>query len=343
MLRSIALMVGALLLNSVAAPALAEDCTLKLLASLDLKRDGDEFVPLVPVILSGQQKYMLIDTGSGFNMISATTADELALKRQKGRFQIFDVSNDYSSEYVTSSFGIGGMTADHMNLVVEPSSMTVNDSKLDSGLLGYDILSHFDVDIDFGTGKLNLVSPDHCEGKVVYWPASAVAVIPMTLHDFGHIEIPVKLDGQLQYAIVDTGAGYTTLTTLAAENAYNLKLGSPDTPALGNLQGHESQATYQHTFKLLEFEGVGISNPQIAIIPDTTRHTRAAASEPEVGSHLPKAAQDEVRINMLIGMNILRHLHIYIAYKEHKLYITPAGTPAATAESTAAAPASSAH
>jgi hypothetical protein len=46
---------------------------------------------------------------------------------------------------------------------------------------------------------------------------------------------------------------------------------------------------------------------------------------------------------MLIGMNILRHLHIYIAYKEHKLYITPAGTPTATAESTAAAPASSAH
>ena len=339
MLRSVVLVVGMVLfcVCSGAAPALAEDCTLKLLASLDLKLNGDEFVPMVPVTLSGQPKYMLLDTGSGFNMIAPKTADALGLKRQKGRFELFDVSNDYSSEYVTSSFAIGGITADRLNLVVEPDSMTVGDSELDSGLLGFDILSHFDVDIDFGTGKLNLISPDHCEGKVVYWPSSAVAVVPMTLHELGHIEIPVKLDGQLQYAIVDTGASNTTLTTLAAASAYDLKLGSPDAPALGNLQGHESQATYQHTFKTLEFEGVGINNPQVAIIPDSTRHTRAAASEPEVGSHLSKATRDETRITMLIGMNVLRHLHIYIAYKEHKLYITPAGTPAAAA---AAAPSS---
>ncbi len=32
--------------------------------------------------------------------------------------------------------------------------------------------------------------------------------------------------------------------------------------------------------------------------------------------------QDE----LIIGMNILKHLHIYIAYGEKKLYISPAGT-----------------
>ena len=31
---------------------------------------------------------------------------------------------------------------------------------------------------------------------------------------------------------------------------------------------------------------------------------------------------------MLLGMNVLRHFHIYIAFKEKKLYITPAGVPA---------------
>jgi hypothetical protein len=35
---------------------------------------------------------------------------------------------------------------------------------------------------------------------------------------------------------------------------------------------------------------------------------------------------------MLIGMNVLRHLHIYVAYKEQKIYITPAGAPAPAAE-----------
>jgi hypothetical protein len=29
---------------------------------------------------------------------------------------------------------------------------------------------------------------------------------------------------------------------------------------------------------------------------------------------------------MLIGMDILQHLHLYIAYREQKLYVTPAST-----------------
>jgi hypothetical protein len=31
---------------------------------------------------------------------------------------------------------------------------------------------------------------------------------------------------------------------------------------------------------------------------------------------------------MLIGMDILRHLHLYIAYREQKLYVTLASAPA---------------
>jgi hypothetical protein len=31
---------------------------------------------------------------------------------------------------------------------------------------------------------------------------------------------------------------------------------------------------------------------------------------------------------MILGMDILHHLHLYIAYKEKKLYITPASAPA---------------
>ena len=34
--------------------------------------------------------------------------------------------------------------------------------------------------------------------------------------------------------------------------------------------------------------------------------------------------------DILLGMNVLKHLHVYIAYKEKKLYITPAGTSVPT-------------
>ena len=42
---------------------------------------------------------------------------------------------------------------------------------------------------------------------------------------------------------------------------------------------------------------------------------------------------------MLIGMDILRHLHIYIAGRESKLYVTEAGTGESVLFKPAAAPA----
>ncbi len=45
---------------------------------------------------------------------------------------------------------------------------------------------------------------------------------------------------------------------------------------------------------------------------------------------------------MLLGMNILRHFHIYIAYKENRVYITPASPSAAAPASPAPTAATSA-
>ncbi len=37
------------------------------------------------------------------------------------------------------------------------------------GVIGTDLLGKFDVDLDIAHKKLNLFSPDHCKGQVVYW------------------------------------------------------------------------------------------------------------------------------------------------------------------------------
>lgn len=320
---------AAVLLVSAASSAVrAEECGLNLVASVDLRLEDESLTPLLPVTLSGHPTYMLLDTGSVFSMISAKAADALSLTRKRSNVEIFDVARDSSRDYVTTPLTLGRLTTDHFDLVVEPESMRIGRSPLDEGIIGPDILSRFDVDIDFGTGKLNFISPDHCEGKVVYWPASVVAVVPMTLFESGHVAIPVKLDGRIQYALVDTGASGSTLTNDIAESQYDLKLGSEDAPAEGALQGHTSQTIYRHVFKTLEFEGVTVTNPRIEIIPEPTRSVVEEAAIPRVGTHITSATRDETKIHMLIGMNVLRHLHLYIAYKERNLYITPAGTPA---------------
>jgi predicted aspartyl protease len=319
------------------ASAQADNCSLKLIASVDIKFDETRLNPLLPVTLGGRAAYMLLDTGAVFSMISAKTADELSLPRKQTGYQVFDVARDSSNEFVTAPLALGRMTSDHINLMVEPDSMRSGRSPGDEGIIGPDIMSHFDIDIDFGTDKLNFISPDHCEGKVVYWPASAIAVVPITLFESGHIAIPVKLDGQIQYALIDTGASTSTLTTDVASDQYGLKLGSKEVPAVGDLQGHKSETTYLHTFKTLEFEGVAVTHPEVYLIPNPTRQEVEDAAAPEVGTRISAPSRNETRVTMLVGMNVLRHLHIYIAYREHKLYITPAGTPDVSAESSPAA------
>ena len=60
---------------------------------------------------------------------------------------------------------------------------------------------------------------------------------------------------------------------------------------------------YRYPFKSLTFGGVAIDNPDIVLVPD--------AQSRFPGGH-----------RFVLGMNILRRLHLYIAYREKKLYVT---------------------
>jgi hypothetical protein len=235
-----------------------------------------------------------------------------------------------SNQFVHTSLTLGTLSASDMVFMLAPGGSPISDNADVAGILGPDILQHYDVDIDFGSGKLNLMSQDHCEGKVLYWKADAVAVVPMRLMNSGHIQMPVMLDGQQVMAVLDTGAYNTTLTLPVAQATFGLKPGSADTPLTGQLPDRPVAATYHHVFKSLGFEGIAVNNPDIDIIPDFLKQVTTENATPETGSHLIAPKANETAESMLLGMDVLRHFHIYIAYKENKVYITPTSTPPAS-------------
>ena len=65
------------------------------------------------------------------------------------------------------------------------------------------MLQKFDADFDFGGNKLNLISQNHCEGKVVYWPATTTAVVPFAHDAAGHLTFPMTLDGRRVRAMLE--------------------------------------------------------------------------------------------------------------------------------------------
>jgi predicted aspartyl protease len=302
--------------------ASAEECTkpLSLIASIDLVPVTDDRMVVIPVTVGGKEKFLQVDTGGAFTEMSPEVADELGLPRTHSGRQVFDVSGMMSDEIVHTSLKMGNLTADDMVFQISAVSHDSGDARL-AGLLAPDILKHYDLDLDFGQHKFNLLSQDHCEGKVVYWKADVVAVVPMKVMAGGHILLTVQVDGKDVTAALDTGAWNTTLSEPVAESTFGLK--PADMEKTGTLPQRDGAATYRHTFKTLGLEGIAVSNPTIDVIPDFNtglRHENATAT---TGSHLSNKGSDETAQAMLLGMDVLRHFHIYIAYKEQKLYISP--------------------
>src|SRR5207244_2627656 len=119
----------------------------------------------------------------------------------RGGIRLYNISNESSGDYVKAAFTLGQLSAPHIDFIVTPSGTLQGHDPRVAGVLAPDILLNYDVDIDFGADKLNLLSPKHCPGKVIYWPALTIAVVPMNVVTSGHIVIPVKLDGHATFAL----------------------------------------------------------------------------------------------------------------------------------------------
>ncbi|MEI9994872.1 MAG: pepsin/retropepsin-like aspartic protease family protein [Rhizomicrobium sp.] len=297
--------------------------------SVPLTMSENSLEAYVPIAIQGVPKVMLLDTGGAVEEITATVADELHLHRTMGKITLYDVAAQTSSDTVYADLQLGNLKAPAVPMVVWNTPGELSDQPGFAGIFAPDILQNYDVDLDFGARKLSLFSQDHCPGGVVYWPHTVLAVVPMKSLSDGHIIISVTLDGHPVDAILDTGAGGTTLQDRDAEHVYGLKLGSEDTPAIGKFQDGSARPVYRHTFASLGFEGIAVTHPQVDIIPDSMRKRFEAKSEIVTGSNITGTPEPGAGASMLVGMNILRHFHIYIAYKERKVYITPGSAPAA--------------
>ncbi|MEJ0026762.1 MAG: pepsin/retropepsin-like aspartic protease family protein [Rhizomicrobium sp.] len=324
-LTSAALLAASCLL---AGPAFADCKPLSIVASVDLAPTAD-IRPFVPVTFGDTRKTMLVDTGGTLTEMLPSVADALGLKPGHGadahsvRWRTYEAANivhDAPTVLVHASMKLGNLVARNMEFRVTSDDDLPADDATVAGLIAPDVLGNYDVEMDFGARKLNLLSQDHCEGKVVYWNADAVAIVPFEKMPTGHIQFPVQLDGKAVVADLDTGARATTLTRGVASRDFSVEVGDAATPAAGN------PPQYRHVFKTLDIGGVVIANPGLLIVPDVTRNMRAKAGAPPLGTRLSDKRIDETDQALRIGMDILRHLHVYIAYAEKKIYIT-AGSP----------------
>jgi predicted aspartyl protease len=298
----------------LSSAAQAQSCgTLVRAMSLDLEDGGNFFA--VPVTINGTPRKFLLDTGGAYTALSVDTIKEMGLKIQPSRVVMYDVYGNSMAGQVTVDFGLGPQTVKNFDLVI------AGIGGLD-GIFAEDVMQNYDIDIDFAARKLNYFLTSHCDGKVIYWPATVVASVPFhgwNMRSDAHMNVPVKIDGHEVTAIVDTGATFSTLDAGTAHQLFDL---SPDSPgAVKPEKAILGSKEFVWTFKTLEIGGITVSNPKMHVIPALMG--KKGQDDIAADSHVRRIT-DGMQPTMLIGMDILRKLHLYIAFKEQKLYVTPA-------------------
>lgn len=290
-----------LLALMICGPVRAEktpDCRLRVIASLEMQTMPDGRVT-IPVQVEGHDYRLMVDTGGYINTLSPQLVKEQGYEPQRSAGELRGMGTMRLDHYVTvKDFVIGRSHGKSFKFFVDDFSDPFED-----GTLAPQILAAYDVDLDFAHGKLNLISPDHCPGQVTYWTKAPAAVIPIEIQGLTHIRIPVTIDGKEMKAVVDTGASTSFITMRAAKRYLGIDPKDPALKLRGNIPVNGMMGpVYNYPFQTLSFGDINVSNPRIQMVADSVWD----------------------QTDLLLGIGILRQLHIYIAYKEKKMYITPA-------------------
>lgn len=277
----------------LAASSFAEtpqNCTLGIISALDIQAT-DSGLLTVPVTLNDQPFRVLVDTGDYYSVITTRTAKALGKEPEMtDSMTLVGWGGQLIYRFVNlDEFGFGRMKRGRTQFMV----MQAAGQEFD-GLLGADFLYYFDLDFDFVHAKLNLISPDRCKGKAVYWTKGDYAAIPFDYKD-RHIQFTVTLDGKEVKALLDTGAADTVMSLDKAADMFDWD------------DKMTAAAADHYAFKTLSLGGVTVNNPVISLIPDK-RSVMMGDGQPR----------------MILGMGVLRRLHLFISYKEEMIYVTPA-------------------
>lgn len=278
-------------------------CTLPLLASLDVATTPEGMVVL-PATIDGHRGGFLVDTGGLAGVLGWGTAKQLGHSPYISNFGgVLAGGATMGSGVTVERFELGPLTFENVGFLIAPDRM------LDGNLIGVlqpRSITNINYEIDFVKGKLNLFRQHACPDRDVYWTKSAFAKVPMDVNFRGHMRVQAVLDGKPVSALIDSGAQSSVISLKAAKRVFGIDEKNPAVKTLGhvNLNNLVDAAGYRYPFGSLTFEGIAIEHPNIVI--------------------MDAGATDSDDAEIVVGIGVLRQFHLFIAYDEKAIYLTPA-------------------
>jgi predicted aspartyl protease len=300
-------------------PAWAEtSCALKKLSTMAAQITPDNQL-LVQTKIGDTPVPMLLDSGATWNGISHPMAKRLGLEFLNANAEIHPIGGSkLLNERVTiSELALGTTKVLALNFFALGKGGDGTDGKA-AGVLSATDRKDVDIEIDPAASAVNLFDQDHCTGKVVYW-SSEYSILPLHIDPHTRwLSLDVEVDGQKLIGIIDTGASWTSMPAGPARDKFGLTATSPGVSAVpeGMTIDAQPMETAAYNFQTMKIGDIVIHNPRIMITP--------LRYDADLGRSSHINTQSMFLPDIFIGMNVLKNLHMFIAYSERAIYYTGA-------------------
>ena len=277
-------------------------CDLGKLGEVPIAMEG--LRPFLNAQVNGMDAKFLLDSGANYSLMSTAKAQDLGLKLTVSNMNVGGVGGKTRSWMTkVQDFGFLGTIFHDVQFLV------IGNEIGSSGLIGQNLLAHFDAEYDLGKGAIRLYKPEGCgRTYLAYWAAGQASLMDIEAMDSfnGHIIGVAYVNGKKIRAMFDTGSPVSVLTLAAAKNA------GIDINAAG-----VKDAGY--------FYGIGRAMAKSYIVPvasfkigddEEIKNTRIRVADYRMGD-----------ADILVGADFFLSHRVFVSNSQHKLYLTYSGGP----------------
>ena len=278
-----------LLLLAACANAETGPCQMQAVADLPAVLDGNRLE--VTGQVDGADIALLIDTGAERTVLTTATVAALQLPRsQRSATRLTGIGGAVSNADVFAELSLGKANFHDRLAVADIAGL--------GGIVGGDMLSTYDLELDVPAHRVRLWRARACQAADLPWTGPRLTV-PIHVTFGNRLSLPVTINGRPIDALLDSGAARSLLQADLAQ-----RLGPVATVANAGLaRGVDGGLVNVQTdrFATLDVGGERIANPAIGV----------------ANFRLDGA-------DMLLGMDYLRSHRVWVSYRRGELFIQDA-------------------
>ena len=258
--------------------------------------------PLLTAQINGKSAKFLLDSGAFYSMMSTATAQEFKLKLSGSNYTVSGVGGQQKTWFTSvKDFSFLGTTFHDVEFMVSGSEI----GSEEAGLIGENLLGHFDVEYDFAKGLVRFYKPQGCERTALAYWAAGQGFSLMDIEAIGasnaHVIGVAYVNGRKIRAMFDTGAS-TSVLSLAAAKTLNIDVNAPGVVPAG----------YSY--------GIGRGVAKSYIVPVAS--FKIGDNEEIKNTRIRVAGIRLLNADMLIGADFFLSHRVFVANTQHRLYAT---------------------